>query len=66
MNEIFIISLVIFRIFDITKPFFIKAIDRNFKNSFGVIIDDVIAGIYSGLSIIIIDKVIFYLTTFSG
>ena len=41
------ISFVLFRIFDIWKPYPIKKIDEKMKSGFGVILDDVIAGIYS-------------------
>jgi len=41
------ISFVLFRIFDIWKPYPIKKIDIKMKNGFGVILDDIVAGIYS-------------------
>jgi phosphatidylglycerophosphatase A len=41
------ISFVLFRIFDIWKPYPIKKIDEKMKSGFGVVLDDVIAGIYS-------------------
>ena len=40
------IMFVLFRIFDIAKPFPVSYYDKNFKNSFGVIMDDVCAGLY--------------------
>ena len=46
------ICFVLFRFFDIAKPFPVNFFDKNFKNSFGVIMDDVIAGIYVVLSLI--------------
>ena len=46
------ICFVLFRFFDIKKPFPVSFIDRNFKNSFGVIMDDVCAGLYVVLSLI--------------
>ena len=48
------VSFILFRIFDILKPFPINKIDQNIKNGFGVILDDVIAGIYSVIVLIII------------
>ena len=42
-----IIGFIFFRLFDILKPFPIGWIDKNIKNSFGVIMDDIVAGIYS-------------------
>ena len=44
---------ILFRFFDIKKPFPISFFDKRFKNSFGVIIDDVIAGFYVVLTLII-------------
>ena len=46
------ICFILFRFFDIAKPFPVNFFDKNFKNSFGVIMDDVIAGIYVVLSLI--------------
>ena len=44
---------ILFRYFDIKKPFPISFFDKKFKNSFGVIIDDVAAGLYVVLTLII-------------
>ena len=46
------ICFILFRFFDIKKPFPVSFFDKNFKNSFGVIMDDVCAGIYVVLSLI--------------
>ena len=46
------ICFVLFRFFDIIKPFPVSFFDKNFKNSFGVIMDDVCAGLYVVLSLI--------------
>jgi len=48
----YIICFVLFRFFDIAKPFPVNFFDKNFKNSFGVIMDDVCAGFYVVLSLI--------------
>ena len=40
------VCFVLFRFFDIAKPFPVSFFDKNFKNSFGVIMDDVCAGFY--------------------
>ena len=37
---------ILFRIFDITKPYPVSYYDKNFKNGFGVVMDDVAAGLY--------------------
>ena len=44
---------ILFRYFDIKKPFPVSFVDKKFKNSFGVIIDDVFAGLYVVLTLII-------------
>jgi len=48
-NEVltfYFIMFILFRIFDITKPYPVSYYDKNFKNSLGVIMDDVAAGLY--------------------
>ena len=63
-NKFFIIIVLIsfigFRFFDILKPFPINYIDSNYKNGFGVIFDDIVAGIFTTIVlyifIIIYDK----------
>ena len=44
---------ILFRYFDIKKPFPVSFFDKKFKNSFGVVIDDVVAGLYVVLTLII-------------
>ena len=48
------VSFVLFRIFDILKPYPINKIDTKVKNGFGVILDDIVAGVYSVVIIIVI------------
>ena len=43
---------ILFRYFDIMKPFPVNFFDKNFKNSFGVIMDDICAGLYVVLTVI--------------
>ena len=43
---------VLFRYFDIMKPFPVSFFDKNFKNSFGVIMDDICAGLYVVLTVV--------------
>ena len=48
-NEIltfYFIMFILFRIFDILKPYPVNYYDKNFKNGFGVVMDDVCAGLY--------------------
>jgi len=46
------VCFILFRFFDIAKPFPVSFFDKNFKNSFGVIMDDVCAGFYVVLSLV--------------
>ncbi len=39
----------LFRLFDIVKPWPIRWLDRRVKSGFGIMIDDVLAGAFSGL-----------------
>ena len=50
----YIISFFVFRFFDIIKPFPVNYFDRNFKNYFGIIMDDIMAGLYSMMVIYLI------------
>lgn len=42
-----VIGFLLFRLFDIWKPFPIKWIDENVSGGFGVVLDDILAGIYA-------------------
>ena len=53
-----LIGFLLFRFFDIFKPFPINLVDKNMKNSFGVMFDDVLAGLYSGISLYFISYVV--------
>ena len=44
--KIFLI-FIFFRLFDIIKLFPANWIDKNMKNSYGIILDDIIAGVYT-------------------
>ena len=51
--KFYFIMFILFRIFDIAKPFPVSYYDKNFKNSFGVIMDDVCAGLYVVLVLVL-------------
>tara|TARA_B100001996_G_scaffold336861_1_gene288390 strand:- start:1619 stop:2110 length:492 start_codon:yes stop_codon:yes gene_type:complete len=51
--KFYFIMFVLFRIFDIVKPFPVSYYEKNFKNSFGVIMDDVCAGLYVVLILVL-------------
>jgi len=48
------ISFILFRFFDIIKVYPANIIDKNMKNGFGVVLDDIIAGIYSSILLLTI------------
>ena len=48
----YLLFFILFRYFDIMKPFPVSFFDKNFKNSFGVIMDDICAGFYVVLSLV--------------
>ena len=50
----YVLSFAFFRFFDILKPFPVSYFDKYHKNYFGIIMDDIIAGLYSILLIYII------------
>ena len=43
---------ILFRYFDIMKPFPVNFFDKNFKNTFGVIMDDICAGLFVVLTVV--------------
>tara|TARA_B110000196_G_scaffold313938_1_gene321365 strand:+ start:705 stop:1172 length:468 start_codon:yes stop_codon:yes gene_type:complete len=54
----FTLIFLLFRFFDIFKFFPANWIDKNIKNSWGVILDDIFAGIYTIISLIIVNALI--------
>ena len=50
----YFLSFVFFRFFDIQKPFPVSYFDKNYKNYFGIIMDDIMAGLYSMILIYLI------------
>ena len=50
-----ILIFFIFRLFDIIKIFPANYIDKNLKNGYGVIMDDIVAGIYTIFTLMILN-----------
>jgi len=50
-----LLGFVLFRIFDILKPWPIKWIDQKVSGGFGIMLDDVIAGLFAGLILVVIN-----------
>ena len=58
----FPVVFVLFRIFDIIKPWHIGRADKKYTGGFGIMIDDIIAGIYSFIAFYLI----FFALKYSG
>lgn len=51
------IAFALFRFFDILKPLGVGYLDRNLKGAYGVMLDDVLAGVYSN---VVLQLLLFY------
>lgn len=49
-----ILGFLLFRLFDIVKPWPISWVDKNIKNGLGIMLDDVLAGVYTNFALFII------------
>ena len=54
-----VVALIFFRIFDILKPYPISYLDEKFKNGFGIVLDDLVAGIFAIIVTIVITSLLF-------
>ncbi len=50
----YLLSFILFRFFDIVKPFPVSYFDNQHKNFFGIIMDDIMAGLYTILIIYLV------------
>ena len=50
----YFLSFILFRFFDIVKPFPVSYFDKRHKNFFGIIMDDIMAGLYTMLIIYLV------------
>ena len=46
-----VLAFLLFRLFDIWKPYPIGGIDKKIKNYLGVVLDDLVAGIYAAITV---------------
>ena len=46
-----VLAFLVFRVFDIWKPYPIGYIDKKIKNYLGVVLDDLVAGLYAAITI---------------
>lgn len=54
----YLIGFVLFRVADIAKPWPANWADRSLPGGFGVMLDDLVAGVYAGLALFVILRVI--------
>tara|TARA_Y100000590_G_scaffold120895_1_gene138408 strand:- start:1020 stop:1505 length:486 start_codon:yes stop_codon:yes gene_type:complete len=54
----YVSAFILFRLFDIWKPFPVSYVDNNLKGSLGIMLDDIVAGIYS---IITLSLILFFI-----
>ena len=52
-----IIGFILFRFFDILKPFPIRRLERRLKGGFGVVLDDVMAGVYANIVLHLLGRI---------
>ena len=52
-----LIGFFLFRFFDILKPFPIRRLEKRFKGGFGVVLDDVMAGVYANVILHLIGRI---------
>ena len=51
--QVYFWIFLLFRLFDGLKPFPIDYVDKNYKNTFGILFDDILAGFYVDISFIL-------------
>ena len=53
-----VFAFLFFRFFDIVKPWPISWVDKNIKNGPGILIDDLLAGLFAGILMLAIFKLV--------
>jgi phosphatidylglycerophosphatase A len=51
------LAFVLFRFFDITKAFPAKLCEQRLPGGYGVVMDDVVAGIYANIALQVLSKI---------
>ena len=59
-SVVFLLIFLLFRFFDITKLGPVGYVEKKYKNADGVILDDVVAGILTGMVIIMLPTIVNY------
>jgi|TARA_Y100000310_G_scaffold7038_1_gene7779 phosphatidylglycerophosphatase A len=60
--QIYLLFFLLFRLFDGLKPFPIDYVDKKYKNTFGILFDDILAGVYVAACLILfmVGKTLFF------
>jgi phosphatidylglycerophosphatase A len=53
----FTLGFLLFRVFDILKPFPIGIIDKKIKGGTGIVLDDIVAGIYANICVRVVQAI---------
>jgi phosphatidylglycerophosphatase A len=59
---IILASLIWFRIFDILKPSLVGYCDKNFKGAIGIMLDDIVAGLFAALTTTLLFSLYYVIT----
>jgi phosphatidylglycerophosphatase A len=51
-----IVGFILFRFFDIVKPWPIQWLDRRVKGGFGIMVDDLIAGVFAAVCLVLLNQ----------
>jgi len=52
-----IVGFLLFRFFDILKPFPVRHLEKKLKGGYGVVLDDVMAGVYANIILHLIGRI---------
>ena len=55
----FIVGFILFRFFDIVKPWPIRWLDEKLNSAFGTLVDDLVAGLFAAIVLVILMRNIF-------
>lgn len=56
---IYLFGFIFFRLFDVLKPFPVSFADQKIRNAFGVILDDILAGVYASICLLLTKIILF-------
>jgi phosphatidylglycerophosphatase A len=57
--SVYLFGFIFFRLFDVLKPFPVSYADKKIRNAFGVIFDDVLAGVYASICLLVTKMIVF-------